>query len=60
MVKAAAHCRMSRTWRPCSMSNPKMNQEILRMVKTPALTTATACSNALAGVGAAMAAGSQR
>ena len=31
-----------------------------RMVKTPALTTATACSSALTGVGATIAAGSQK
>jgi hypothetical protein len=30
------------------------------MVNTPAFTTATACSSALTGVGATMAAGSQR
>ena len=39
---------------------PKMRTATLRMVKTPALTTATACSSALTGVGATMAAGSQR
>ena len=41
-------------------SMPKMRTATLRMVKTPALTTATACSSALTGVGATMAAGSQR
>ncbi len=39
---------------------PKMYTVTLRMVKTPAYTTATACSKALTGVGATMAAGSQR
>ena len=43
-----------------STSMPKMRTATLRMVKTPALTTATACSSALTGVGATMAAGSQR
>ena len=43
-----------------SVSIPKMSTATFRMVKTPALTTATACSNALTGVGATIAAGSQK
>ena len=39
---------------------PKMKTTTLRMAKTPALTTATACSSALTGVGATIAAGSQK
>ena len=34
--------------------------DTLRIVKTPAFTTATACSSALTGVGATIAAGSQK
>ena len=36
---------------------PKMYTKILTILKTPALTTATACRSALTGVGATMAAG---
>ncbi len=39
---------------------PKMYTMTLVIENTPAFTTATACSSALTGVGATMAAGSQR
>ena len=40
-------------------STPKTNRVIRTTAKTPVLTTATACSSALTGVGATIAAGSQ-
>ena len=39
---------------------PKTSTATFRIENTPALTTATACSNALTGVGATIAAGSQK
>ena len=45
--------------RELRVSTPKIETATLRMANTPALTTATACSSALTGVGATIAAGSQ-
>ena len=60
IVAAAAH--ISQTDAPVSATNsiPKTYTVIFSTAKTPALTTATACRRALTGVGATMAAGSQR
>ena len=46
--------------RPPRTSMPKIMTATFRMAKTPALTTATACNSALTGVGATIAAGSQK
>ena len=43
-----------------SRSGPNTYTATFRIVNTPAFTTATACSSALTGVGATIAAGSQR
>ena len=41
-------------------STPKTRTITFKIVKTPAFTTATACNSALTGVGATIAAGSQK
>ncbi|AHX08282.1 hypothetical protein ECHSTV_0770 [Ehrlichia chaffeensis str. Saint Vincent] len=43
-----------------NFSNPIMYNRILIMVNTPDFTTATACNNALTGVGATMACGNHK
>jgi hypothetical protein len=52
----------ARTWGPANparLAGPNTNARTRIIPKTPAFTTATACSSALTGVGATMAAGSQ-
>ena len=53
----ASHGVLHSVW---SRSMPKMYMATFSTVNTPALTTATAWSSALTGVGATIAAGSQR
>ena len=52
---------IAKTSAPISIirSDPKMNSITRNTVKTPVLTTATACNSALTGVGATIAAGNQ-
>ena len=58
IVKLAATTRMSPIPRSLSVSTPNTSSTIRHMAKTPIFTTATACSRALTGVGATIAAGS--
>jgi hypothetical protein len=59
MVIMASAARTSGPAKPARLVGPKTKASTRIMAKTPAFTTATACSRALTGVGATMAAGSQ-
>ena len=59
MVAAATQISQRPAARPARCSMPNRYTATLRTLKTPALTTATACRSALTGAGATIAAGSQ-
>ena len=60
IVVAATKDMTNDIFASANISNPKIKTKILRIPKTPAFTTATACNKAETGVGATIAAGSQK
>ena len=59
ILPAANQARISAVPISAKSLGPKTKPMIRRTAKTPVLTTATACSRALTGIGAIIAAGSQ-
>ena len=59
IVATAIQAKISEPWQKRAASGPNTYNTTRSVQNAPAFTTATACSNALTGVGATMAAGSQ-